>query len=361
MKHYVKVVADGQTISDAFIVASSPSDALKLALAGQGIDLRKVEPDRCYTITCGDVMTSSYGDEFSRTGESSTMRDVPNAQGHLHAPAPVVRHGPKLTKEQVEQIRNFRDIDGVSRRAAQESEDAAKAYITKQEAERMARELVDGVAKKAMSRAIQNSLSRHLTGGPIGHAAEDIAKGEVGKVYLAPHTDPHGQRMSEGAIQKAIHRHLRDNLMPVDNGSMRDTWDNYGGVSKEELEEARRQIDAHYEFYTPSGRRPRQPALQNIPYPPHVQEKMDRLMRTFGAGPDKFKPAAYSNVTVDVESWRIERDFQSHGASRVEFKVQCPGCRVVIGVQFTSHGMTSPYMTCQCGPCNLIFKAKMPI
>lgn len=83
VKHYVKIMSGGKTVADALIEAESPSAAVKEALRGEGIDLSRIEPDNAYTVSSGDVMSSSFGDEFDRTADFSGD-DKPNMDGHLH-------------------------------------------------------------------------------------------------------------------------------------------------------------------------------------------------------------------------------------------------------------------------------------
>lgn len=87
-KHYVKVMRDGKIISDALIPADSSSEAVKKALCGEGIDLDRVEPDGHYTVSSGEVMASSFGDEFNLSASYSGS-DTPTMDGYLHAGKPV--------------------------------------------------------------------------------------------------------------------------------------------------------------------------------------------------------------------------------------------------------------------------------
>lgn len=83
-QHHVKIRRGGKLIADARIVAESPSDAVKRALRGEGIDLSRVKPDESYTVSSGNVMSSAFGDEFAQTADFSGD-DVASFDGHLHA------------------------------------------------------------------------------------------------------------------------------------------------------------------------------------------------------------------------------------------------------------------------------------
>tara|TARA_R110002153_G_scaffold132597_2_gene281619 strand:- start:1692 stop:2567 length:876 start_codon:yes stop_codon:yes gene_type:complete len=83
MRYDWKVSQGGRYVDSGTIEADTQKEAMGLVLLAQEEERKagKREPDKSYSIKCGDSMMSSYGDEFVRSAECTSWTDEPEMDG----------------------------------------------------------------------------------------------------------------------------------------------------------------------------------------------------------------------------------------------------------------------------------------
>jgi hypothetical protein len=84
-----KVTCRGAYVDSGSVVAEGDREALDAVLARE-VGSFPVKPDQPYTIQAGDLLASSYGDEFDAVRGAAYLDDTKvEPSGHLYAPPPV--------------------------------------------------------------------------------------------------------------------------------------------------------------------------------------------------------------------------------------------------------------------------------